>query len=1109
MTQEQPERSPSTELESRIIAAILGEASDFEIAQIEETLGGDRTSPAFRDAMQRIHRLFVSASALDLLGKFSAEERSDSETSGNGLDYSKRIASRIAVLQRIEAMSGIAASSSNLRLNHERRQEILQLLDEEGEEGSVQVKRARPTQVFKGFQDKIRFLIVEVHKASSLLFKDRFAGVNPKRVAALSACACLLFLGIFLPNMFRSSFPSSDSRVMSFRSSNRLFELPTGMLDATAAPSPAAAPTDGMESMEMEMEGMNMDMDMDFESPEGESPYASEPNAVSPRFSDNSGIAASDSKELWYSGGNGDLPPSAVKKDSRSRLRGLDRQSSRDETELALSDQDSLDHGFFAGGTGGRPLLSNESRAATDGVAFNEGRSSGGETRGSGESDAGIARGFGGAMGGGGGGMGGGGMGGGVNIGGFIDGVDSSVLPADKAAAPQQAPSSRLSVSAENAPASAPRSDSLPQTPTSTEQGLPAAPSAPAADRGRATRQIGSATAKRRLLKESESLKRGESQSIAEEAGLDLNGDGLGSFADKESDENDESNEIDSTRKSLELRYKSQEADQNDDQLQSAMIDALEIQKQKRVQPKLGDSALEDRLGKANQALEEAEELSESKQSVREFSTEKKEKISSTVSRNATAQQMNQQQLFKAMVPTAMDTKQLEEAFREVKADQAPFSTFSLHVSDVSYKLAKAALERGQWPDPNRIRIEEFVNAIDYGDPIPSQSERVACRIEQAIHPFLQQRNLLRVAMRTAATGRSNGTPLRLTFLLDNSGSMERIDRRQTVRRAFQVLAEQLHEGDEVNVISFASQPRLLAERLRGKQAVAILRMLDQIPSEGGTNFESALMLAGEKAREHYLDGAQNRIVLITDGAVNLGDANPLSLSNQILSLRESGIAFDAAGIGADGLNDEVLEALTRKGDGRYYVLDSTESVDDGFAKQIAGALRPAAKNVKIQVEFNPRRVGMYKLLGFEKHRLKTEDFRDDQVDAAELAAAEAGVAVYQIQVKPDGFGDVGSVSVRFQDLKSGRMIEERWPIRFDGNTQRIEDATESMKLAGASTLFAMKLKGDQRSDTVDLSYLRSVLTTLSAGQLEDPRVAGLRQMIDQASQMLSGSENP
>ncbi|MGI9444610.1 MAG: YfbK domain-containing protein, partial [Rubripirellula sp.] len=440
--------------------------------------------------------------------------------------------------------------------------------------------------------------------------------------------------------------------------------------------------------------------------------------------------------------------------------------------------------------------------------------------------------------------------------------------------------------------------------------------------------------------------------------------------------------------------------------------------------------------------------------------------------------------------------------FAEIDASANGFSTFSLHVSDVSFKLAQAALNKGEWPDASRVRSEEFLNAFDYGDPMPTQNERVSCRIEQSIHPFLQQRNLLRVAMRTAAAGRSSSTPLRLTFLLDNSGSMERIDRQQTVRRAFAVLAQQLKPIDEVTLISFARQPRLLADRISGAEAGSLVQTIENLPSEGGTNLESALGLAFEKAQEQYQENAQNRIILLTDGAVNLGDASPERLADMIVTMRNRGIAFDAAGISADGLNDEVLEALTRKGDGRYYLLDSLESVDDGFAKQIAGALRPAAKNVKIQVAFNPERVGKYKLLGFEKHRLKKEDFRNDKVDAAEMAAAEAGVALYQVQAKPDGYGDIGTVSVRFRDLETGQMVEEIWPIPYETSVARSDFSSPSMKIATAASLFASKLKGGVMADTVDLKELASLLSSLAPETRNNQRIRKLEVMIQQARQI-------
>lgn len=439
----------------------------------------------------------------------------------------------------------------------------------------------------------------------------------------------------------------------------------------------------------------------------------------------------------------------------------------------------------------------------------------------------------------------------------------------------------------------------------------------------------------------------------------------------------------------------------------------------------------------------------------------------------------------------------------ETDATKESVSTFSLHVGDVSFKLAQAALAKGEWPNKSQIRLEEFVNAFDYGDSLPSRSQKVACQTEQCVHPFLQQRNMLRVAMRTSAAGRASQTPLRLTLLLDNSGSMERSDRRQTVRRAFQALAGQLTPADQITLISFARQPRLLADGVDGAQAGQLVKMIDQLPSEGGTNVELALNLAAEKAREHFQAGAQNRVILLTDGAVNLGDASPDRLASIVVAMRDAGLAFDAAGISADGLNDEVLESLTRQGDGRYYLLDSAESVAQGFASQIAGALRPSAKNVKVQVEFNPQRVGRYKLLGFEKHILKQEDFRNDSVDAAEMAAAESGVAMYQFEAKPGGQGDVGSISVRFRDVETGQMVENRWPIPYVANVARLAQSTASIQLATTASLLAAKLRADPIAEVVDLSTLANVAAQLPAPWRDHVRVQQLTQMIEQARQLV------
>jgi Ca-activated chloride channel homolog len=434
----------------------------------------------------------------------------------------------------------------------------------------------------------------------------------------------------------------------------------------------------------------------------------------------------------------------------------------------------------------------------------------------------------------------------------------------------------------------------------------------------------------------------------------------------------------------------------------------------------------------------------------------------------------------------------------ETSAARESVSTFSLHVSDVSFRLAQAALARGEAPDPTRIRPEEIYNAFDYGDPSPTPAEKIASRIEQAAHPFLQQRNLVRIAMKVAATGRGATTPLRLTVLLDTSGSMEREDRVAAVRGAMTALVSLLGPSDRITLIGFSRQPRLLAESVAGNQARTVLDLITNTPAEGGTNLEEALKLGGELARRHQLAGAQNRIVLLTDGAANLGNAVPAQLATMIETLRQQGIAFDACGVGLDGLDDTMLEALTRKGDGRYYALSSGDATDGGFARQLAGAFRPAAENVKVQVRFNPARVGHYRLIGFEQHRLRTEDFRNDQVDAAELAAEEAAVALYQVEVLPQGAGELGEVFVRFRDPASGAMVERSWTLAYDPAARAFDRATASLQLAGTAALMAEKLRESPLADQFKLGDLARTVNLLQNHYAGEKRVQELVQMYRQ-----------
>lgn len=437
----------------------------------------------------------------------------------------------------------------------------------------------------------------------------------------------------------------------------------------------------------------------------------------------------------------------------------------------------------------------------------------------------------------------------------------------------------------------------------------------------------------------------------------------------------------------------------------------------------------------------------------------------------------------------------LSKLIEEVAASEEPYSTFSLNISDASFQIAQAAMAKGERPDPAGVKVEQFYNAVDYGDPAPAAGEPVAVNIEQSAHPVIPGRNLVRVALKTAAAGRAASQPLHLTLLVDQSGSMSREDRRTAMKQALGSLGGLLSNNDSVTVVGFSRTPRMLADGLSGDQSKKLPDLINVEASEGGTNLEEAMKLGEQLAARHKQPGAQNRIVLFTDGAANLGNADPEKLAERVKQLRQKGIALDIAGIAAADLNDELLAELARNGNGRYYVVGKGN--DDNFAKQLAGAFRPAAENVKVQVHFNPERVSRYKLIGFEKDRLKTEDFRNDAVDAAEMAAEEAGVAIYQIEPIPGGKGEIGEVSVRFRDTTAGQMVERTWAISHNPSTPSFDRAAPSMQLATFAMLAAEKLKGGAYAEAIDFKQLSAPQANVKQFYGDQGRPAEVLRMVD------------
>ncbi len=435
----------------------------------------------------------------------------------------------------------------------------------------------------------------------------------------------------------------------------------------------------------------------------------------------------------------------------------------------------------------------------------------------------------------------------------------------------------------------------------------------------------------------------------------------------------------------------------------------------------------------------------------------------------------------------------------EIQATQNAFSTFSLNVSDVAFKLAGASLEKGQLPDAGSMRSEEFINAFDYRDPEPPTGVPIAFAWERAQYPFAQNRDLLRFSLKTAALGREPGKPLNLVLLLDNSGSMERADRVEIIHEALKVLASQLQPQDKFSIVTFARTARLWVDGVPGNQAAQAVEAVSGLTPEGGTNLEEAMNTAYATALHHYLANGVNRVVLLTDGAANLGDVDPVTLKQKVESYRKQGVALDCFGIGWEGYNDDLLEQLSRNGDGRYGFINTPEEAASEFAGQLSGALHVAASDVKVQVEFNPARVTAWRQIGYAKHQLTKEQFRDNTVDAAEIGAAESGNALYVIQVNPAGQGPLATVRVRYKVPGTTDYHEHEWPVAYTGNAVPLAQASPAMRLAATAGAFSEWLAASPYATEVTpdslLAYLSGVPELCGA----DARPKKLEWMIRQA----------
>jgi Ca-activated chloride channel family protein len=336
-----------------------------------------------------------------------------------------------------------------------------------------------------------------------------------------------------------------------------------------------------------------------------------------------------------------------------------------------------------------------------------------------------------------------------------------------------------------------------------------------------------------------------------------------------------------------------------------------------------------------------------------------------------------------------------ENKFRRVDAD--PLSTFSIDVDTASYANVRRFLTDGSLPPAGAVRIEELVNYFRFDYPQPSGREPFSITSELTACPWNPTHRLALIGLQGRALEERDPAPRNLVFLIDVSGSMQPPDKLPLVRTAMRMLADVLTERDRVAIVVYAGSSGLVLPSTSGDQKERIHESLARLEAGGSTNGAGGIKLAYEVARQNFIRGGVNRVVLATDGDFNVGVTSQSELVQLIEHERESGIFLSVLGVGTGNLKDSTMEKLADKGNGNYSYLDSLHEARKVLVREAGGTLETIAKDVKIQVEFNPREVAAYRLIGYENRLLNHEDFNDDKKDAGEIGAGHSVTALYEI----------------------------------------------------------------------------------------------------------------
>ncbi|HRW65527.1 MAG TPA: von Willebrand factor type A domain-containing protein [Candidatus Competibacter sp.] len=338
------------------------------------------------------------------------------------------------------------------------------------------------------------------------------------------------------------------------------------------------------------------------------------------------------------------------------------------------------------------------------------------------------------------------------------------------------------------------------------------------------------------------------------------------------------------------------------------------------------------------------------------------------------------------------------------RAAEQPVSTFSIDVDTGAYANVRRFLNAGRLPPRDAVRVEELINYFDYDYPPPDDRQPpFRVNTELAPTPWNPKTLLLAVGIKGYELSRTQLPPANLVFLIDVSGSMNSADKIGLLKPALKLLVRQLRPEDKVAIAVYAGAAGMVLEPTPGSQRAKIEAALDQLSAGGSTNGGAGIQLAYNLARQGFVEGGVNRVILATDGDFNVGTVNFQALKDLVETQRKSGVALTTLGFGAGNYNDRLMEQLADAGNGNHAYIDTLQEANKVLVEQMSATLLTIAKDVKIQIEFNPALVEEYRLIGYENRILRREDFNNDAVDAGDIGAGHTVTALYEIALKGSG----------------------------------------------------------------------------------------------------------